>query len=204
MLEELVDVYDKDKHLNGKIIRRKDINLLNEDEYIITVHCFIINSSSQILLTQRSLTKNRGGKWEETYGELKSGETSILGIQRELREEIGIDIKHNELKLVKTLKRKNTFRDIYIVKKDIPLNTIKYNDGEVINCKYVTLEQLKIMIKNNECTFEKLKTTSGAKFFIKSNQNDFPKRDFYLCTEVNKFNFILKVKNNLYIEKIDV
>ena len=204
MLEELVDVYDKDKHLNGKIIRRKDINLLNEDEYIITVHCFIINSSSQILLTQRSLTKNRGGKWEETYGELKSGETSILGIQRELREEIGIDIKHNELKLVKTLKRKNTFRDIYIVKKDIPLDTIKYNDGEVINCKYVTLEQLKIMIKNNECTFEKLKTTSGAKFFIKSNQNDFPKRDFYLCTEVNKFNFILKVKNNLYIEKIDV
>ena len=166
MLEELVDVYDKDKHLNGKIIRRKDINLLNDDEYIITVHCFIINSSNQILLTQRSFTKNRGGKWEETHGGLKSGETSILGIQRELKEEIGIDIKHNELKLVKTLKRKNKFRDIYIVKKDIPIDTIKYNDGEVINCKYVTLEQLKMMIKNNECTFEKFENTIFSDYNI--------------------------------------
>ena len=159
MLEELIDVYDKDKHLTGKIIKRKDINLLNDDEYIITVHCFIINSSNQILLTQRSLSKNRGGKWEETHGGLKSGETSILGIQRELKEEIGIDIKHNELKLVKTLKTKNKFRDIYIVNKDIPIENIKYNDGEVMNCKYVTLEQFKKMIENNECTFEKFEDT---------------------------------------------
>lgn len=85
MNEELVDVYDKNKNMTGKIIKRNDINLLNDDEYIITVHCFIINSLNQILLTQRSLSKNRGGKWEETHGGLKSGETSILGMQRELK-----------------------------------------------------------------------------------------------------------------------
>ena len=38
--------------------------LIINNEYIITEHCFIINSSNQILLTQRSLNKNRGGKWE--------------------------------------------------------------------------------------------------------------------------------------------
>lgn len=36
----------------------------------------------------------------------------------------------------------------------------------------------------------------------------FPKKDFYLCTEVNKFNFVLKVnsdiKDGLYIERIDL
>lgn len=159
MEDELVDVYDKNRNITGKIVKRKDINLLNDSEYIITVHCFIINSLNQILLTQRSLTKNRGGKWEETHGGLKSGEISILGIQRELKEEIGIDIKASELKLVKTLKRKNKFRDIYILKKDIPLDSIKYNDGEVMDCKYVTLEQLKIMIENNECTYKKFEDT---------------------------------------------
>lgn len=159
MSEELVDVYDKNKNMTGKIIKRNDINLLNDDEYIITVHCFIINSLNQILLTQRSLSKNRGGKWEETHGGLKSGETSILGMQRELEEEIGIDVQTNELKLVKTLKRKNKFRDIYILKKDIPIDSIKYNDGEVMDCKYVTLEQFKIMIQNNECTYQKFEDT---------------------------------------------
>lgn len=159
MNEELVDVYDKNKNITGKIIKRKDISILNDDEYIITVHCFIINSLNQILLTQRSLSKNRGGKWEETHGGLKSGETSILGMQRELEEEIGIDVQTNELKLVKTLKRKNKFRDIYILKKDIPIDSIKYNDGEVMDCKYVTLEQFKIMIQNNECTYQKFEDT---------------------------------------------
>ena len=169
MKEELVDVYDKNKNKTGKIIQRENISLLKDNEYIITVHCFIINLSNQILLTQRSLEKNRGGKWEETRGGLKSGETSILGIQRELKEEIGINIQTNELKLIKTLKKNHKIRDIYIIKKDIPLDSSKYNDGEVMDCKYVTLEQFKIMIENKECTFEKFEDT----IFYNNNIKDF-------------------------------
>ena len=159
MKEELVDVYDQNRNTIGKIINRKDIGSLKSNEYIITVHCFIINSSNQILLTQRRLNKNRGGKWEETHGGLKSGEKSINGIIRELQEEIGINVKANELKLVKILKRKNKFRDIYILRKDVPLCSLKYNDGEVMNCRYVSLNEFKSMIKNKECTFEKFEET---------------------------------------------
>ena len=57
--EELVDVYDQNRKTTGKIINRRDIGSLTNNEYIITVHCFIINSSNQILLTQRSFNKNR-------------------------------------------------------------------------------------------------------------------------------------------------
>ena len=57
-----------------------------------------------------------------------------------------------------------------------------------------------------EDEIEKLKSTSGAKFFDKSLQDVFNKEDFYLCTEVNKFNFVLKVdkrENGLnYIKRI--
>lgn len=56
---------------------------------------------------------------------------------------------------------------------------------------------------------EKLKTTSGKKFFDIEKQEVFPKEDFFLSTEVNKFDFVLKVEhdeiNNLdYVVKIDV
>ena len=39
---------------------------------------------------------------------------------------------------------------------------------------------------------EMLKKTSGAKFFDKSQNNVFPEKDFYLCTETDKFNFVMK------------
>ena len=168
-MEELLDVYDKNKKLTGKIIDRKSIELLNDNEYVITVHCFIINLSNQILVTQRSLNKNRGGKWEETHGALRTGETSVEGIKRELKEEIGLDVQISELRLIKTFIRKNKIRDVYILKKNIPLKKIKLNDGEVMNCKYVDLEEFKKMIKNKECTFEKFEDT----IFYNNNINDF-------------------------------
>ncbi len=63
-------------------------------------------------------------------------------------------------------------------------------------------------LKNLNEEIEKLKSTSGSKFFSESMQDVFPKKDFYLCTEVNKFNFVLKVNSDirgeLYIEKIDL
>ena len=152
-------MYNQNRNTTGKIINRKDIGSLINNEYIITDHCFIINSSNQILLTQRSLNKNRGGKWEETHGGLRTGEKSADGIIRELQEEIWINVKTNELKLIKILKRKNKFRYIYILRKDIPLYSLKYNDGEVMKCKYVSLNEIKSMIENKECTFEKFEET---------------------------------------------
>lgn len=72
---------------------------------------------------------------------------------------------------------------------------------------------IKSLLENNPLRnlneeIEKLKLTSGSKFFSESMQDVFPKKDFYLCTEVNKFNFVLKVnsdiKDELYIERIDL
>lgn len=81
-------------------------------------------------------------------------------------------------------------------------------DEDVLCARYIKNMLENKSLNNFEEEIEKLKTTSGSRFFNKLKQNDFPKKDFYLCTEVNKFNFILKVqkdlKNNLYIERIDV
>ena len=49
---------------------------------------------------------NRRGKWEDTHGGVKAGEDSIDGIKRELKEELGINVDDNELRLIKTLKKK--------------------------------------------------------------------------------------------------
>ena len=39
---------------------------------------------------------------------------------------------------------------------------------------------------------EALKLTSGAKFFDKNQSDVFPEADFYMCTDVDKFDFVMK------------
>lgn len=55
---------------------------------------------------------------------------------------------------------------------------------------------------------EKLKKTTGKKFFEPENQEWGPKRDFYLCLQPNRFDFVLKVERqeagNLYLRKINI
>ena len=72
-------------------------------------------------------------------------------------------------------------------------------------------EYIKAMIMGEsygiEQKIESLKYTAGAKFFDDKLKEIFPKEDFFLSTEVNIFNFVLKLKNVSdlsYIEKIDV
>lgn len=75
-------------------------------------------------------------------------------------------------------------------------------------CAYYIKSLLEGTKLNLEDEIEKLKYTSGAKFFDEAQQDVFPKEDFYLSTQVDKFNFVLKVEkeeNGLnYIKKIEV
>lgn len=79
-------------------------------------------------------------------------------------------------------------------------------DEDLLCAKYIKSLLENTPLDNIEEEIEKLKITSGSKFFDKEKQKDFPERDFYLCTEINKFDFVLKVKKDekgtFYIEKI--
>ena len=153
-MSELVDVYNRKKEKTGKVVERKRGFSLEKGEYIISVTCWIINKDGKILLTQRRLNKRNGGKWEPTTGLVTSGESSIEGIIREINEELGIIIDKSDITLIKEITEEkidiNFFRDIYMIRKDIDLNEIKYNDGEVINVKYVTIDEFNLMLSNNE------------------------------------------------------
>ena len=127
---EKVDVYNRNKEKTGKIIYREKGASLNRDEFIISITAWIVNSTGKILMTQRRLDKDKGGMWEPTTGLIQSGETSTNGALRELKEEIGIELNVEDIKLVQEFVEEitdlNFFRDIYLVNKEIPLEQIKF------------------------------------------------------------------------------
>ena len=57
-------------------------------------------------------------------------------------------------------------------------------------------EYIQSLLKDEEIDIskeiEKLKTEGGERFFDMLQNDVFPERDFYLCTELNKFDFVLK------------
>jgi len=143
-----------------KVIERKQGVQLKNDEYIISVQCWILNLKKEILLTKRKSSKINGGIWEPTGGIVISGENSIQAIKRELYEEIGIEVSENEISLLKEIidekNEVNFFRDIYILKKDISINELVFNDGEVVDAKYVSIAEFERMLDSGE-TFKWLK-----------------------------------------------
>ena len=146
---EIIDLYNKNKEKLGKTFVRKQDKLL-EDEYYLLEQAWILNSENKILLTRRNLNKSYGGMWEATAGHVKAGETDLEGIQREVYEELGLNIEKNEFKFIKSLIRKQAILDVWVVRKDINLKDLKLKNDEVTGAKFVSISEFKEMLNNNE------------------------------------------------------
>lgn len=88
----------------------------------------------------------------------------------------------------------------YIIKskiEDISLIPMGLREAEEDN---LCAEYIKALVYNKQIAIEEkveeLKRTSGKKFFEEEKQQVFPRKDFFLCTQLNKFDFVLKVEKS--------
>ena len=149
---ELWDLYDANRKKIGKKVER-GVYQFKEGEYHIVVNGVIINSENKILISRRAEFKNFGLMWECNGGSILAGETSLDGVVRELREELGVQVSKREAILLKTLRRDgriSDFKDIWLFKKDFEDSEITFPDGEAINFKWVTIEEFMDMFDKNE------------------------------------------------------
>lgn len=146
---EYTDLYDENKNLTGeKLFREKGTKLIvPKGRYSIVVLAFIENSKGEFLFQMTS--KRKKNVWATTGGHVKSGQTSKEAIIEEIKEELGIDINENEVKLFKTYKYDDAFKDVFYIKKDIDINSLTYEKDEVEYVKYLTKDEILDLINNN-------------------------------------------------------
>lgn len=143
---ELRDLYNSKKILTNKTIEKgKEVPI---GSYYITVVVFIENDKGEFLLQKR--VEKKDGKWATTGGHPKSGESSLEGIVIEIKEELGIDVKQNELTLYKTIRTNDDFIDMYYMKKNIDLKDVILQEDEVDDVMWATREELQELIENNK------------------------------------------------------
>ena len=147
---EYFDLYTVDRKALGKKIQRGAP--IPKGEYHIVVQIMTINSSGEILLTQRVPQKTSGGKWECSGGGAISGETSRTAAVRELYEETGISASPDEISLEWSITTDSMLRDFYIVNKNVPLQNIRLQSAEVCAAKWVSLSRLEEMVRSGQTT----------------------------------------------------
>lgn len=145
-MEEIWDVYDENKRKTGRTMKRTPYEF-KQGTYNLVVTALILNSKNEILLSQRAENKKHGLMWECSGGAVLAGETSLEGVLREVKEELGIQFTKKEAILLKEMKREKDFKDIWLFKRDVKDEEIKFADGEVIDTKWVNIEQFLKMIE---------------------------------------------------------
>lgn len=151
-MSELWDIYDINKKKIGRTAER-DVYQFKEGEYHIVVTGIIINSKNEILISKRAEHKKFGLMWECSGGSILAGETSLEGIIRELKEELGIEFSKKEAIFLKEIRRDKLppdFKDLWLFRRDIDKREITFPDGESIDAKWVTIDEFVKMYENKE------------------------------------------------------
>jgi len=96
---ELLDILDEQGNFTGKAEERKVVH--ERGLWHIHVGVWLMNEEGKLLFQKRSENKKiNPNKWTRTGGHVDSGETPLVGIQRETAEEIGVKIPKEKFELI--------------------------------------------------------------------------------------------------------
>ena len=127
---EVLDLYDDNGNkLNEEIIRGNKPEL---GKNIMLSIVFIKDKNGKYLVQKTS--KEKGGKFATTGGHVIKGETGIITIIREIKEELGLNIKKEELVFINKLKypTKQCIFNIYALNIDSSImDNIELQESEV-------------------------------------------------------------------------
>lgn len=144
-IDELWDVYDKDRQKTGRTHKRGEE--LKDGDYHLVVHVCIFNSKNELLIQQRQpFKKGWPNMWDLTVGgSAVCGDSSSEAAEREVFEELGIKIDLSGKRPNFTTYFSVGINDIYIVEKDIELSELKLQKEEVKAAKWASREEIRRM-----------------------------------------------------------
>lgn len=141
---EILDVYNENGERTDRTIPRGEE--LGEGEYLLVVHIWIINHRGEYLIQRRaSHLKHHPGIWAVTGGAVLQKESSLGAALREVEEELGFKAERGSMGKITRMKRGHMLTDIWSLHQSISLDSLKIQEEEVSQVKWVdrcTLEEM--------------------------------------------------------------
>ena len=149
---EYFDVYDINRKKTGKIIKRGD--RLQKGEYHLFVQVWIMNSDGLFLSEQRSKNKTYPLVWCASGGNAIVGEDGLACAIREIKEELGIDIREYDGGLfdsrVYEEDNQSYFCDSFLYYIDKPAEEYIIQREEIEKVEYKSMDEIRQLMKENK------------------------------------------------------
>ena len=146
---EVWDIYDKDFNKTGKTKLRGE--KLEDDEFHLVINAWICNDRGEYLISQRTANKTHPLMWECTGGSAITGETPLQACVREIKEELGIDIRVDTAQFIGKINRYFLGHpDILFVYKfmdNSPISAVKSQPEEVNDAMWADADTIKKLLK---------------------------------------------------------
>ena len=149
-MQEYWDLFDRNRNKIGKRVIRGE--KLKFGEYHMVVNAWIKNDNDEFLITRRSENKAHPLMWECTGGSVLAGEDSLEAAIREVKEELGIDVKDGIL-IGSTLRyylNCPDILDVWIFKSNKKIEEITIQKEELSDAKWASADEIKRMYDNGE------------------------------------------------------
>ena len=219
---ELIEVYGEDGKKVGKCVQRgssDEVYLPNEHNAVSII--FIENSKGEFLIQKAS--KDKGGLYSSTGGHIDKGEDEYIALLREVKEELGIDIKNEKIVSLGYRLLDFPVRFLYYLKKDIDIKNIHVND-EVEYVEYKSINEINDLIyscmmnKGHSLMFREIMKyrfgyTTFNDVYLKYKNNykvEWEREnvnifnlyfdDYKICVSTESIHIYKKIKNNWYLK----
>lgn len=156
-MEEYFDILDEKGAYTGKVETRDKCH--KEGLWHKAVVVFILNSKRQVLLQKRSANKKMWpNMWDVTAGgHVLAGEFGFQSIIRECKEELGIELKKEEITFIGASISKNIkgeiinkhFNEYYIANREVDETKLQLQQEEVSEVKWINKEDIIEKINND-------------------------------------------------------
>lgn len=140
--DELWDVYTKDRELTGRTHQRG--TPLAQGDYHLVVHVCIFNTKGEMLIQKRQpFKKGWTNMWDISVGgSAVSGDNSQKAAEREVFEELGLEIDLTGMRPVFTMSFECGFDDYYIVEMDVDVSKLRLQPEEVSEARFAGREEV--------------------------------------------------------------
>ena len=155
---ELIDVLDEFGNPTGQVETKEEI--YKKGYWHKSAHIWIENKNNELLVQKRNPSKKTfANLWAiSVAGHVDAGETSRQSAIRELKEEVDLDVKDEELEYLFTIKRVQEYKDsyirvfddVYLLHKDIDIEKTKLQVEELTDIKYVYYQYLENIFKEGD------------------------------------------------------
>lgn len=143
---ELFDLYTEDRVRTGRTMVRG--TKVPEGLYRLVVHVCIFDHEGRMLIQQRQPFKQGWSNyWDLTVGGCAvAGDTSRTAAEREVREEIGLELDLSDIRPSLTLNFDGGFDDYYVLTREVDLSALHLQEEEVQAVRWATQEEILRMI----------------------------------------------------------